>query len=673
MCRQIPILLVILLVLCGCRKNETSLMSPDGSIRVDFALDSIGKPQISVSVDGNSFVVVRNMGFTTVDSLPLFKDFELASANVSSTDEEWTQPWGENKVVRDSHNELLLNMKNDSDVHLGLRIRAFDDGVGFRYEYDLPLRADSIVITDELTSFCLAEDGTAWAIYAAYDTYELEYRTLPISKVDNAATPMTFKTASGLYGSIHEAALTDFPEMMLYQNDSLELHSVLSKLPDSTKAVVPAKFVTPWRTLQVGRKAVDLVNSSLILNLNEPCKLESTDWIHPMKYVGVWWGMHLGIESWTEDERHGATTENAIRYIDFAAGNNIDAVLFEGWNKGWDTWGDRPNFDFTCAASDFDVDSVLSYAENKGVKVICHHETGGNVPAYERQLDAAYSWCADKGYVAVKTGYAGGFPDGYSHHGQYAVRHYRRVVETAAKYHLMLDVHEPIKATGIRRTYPNMMTREGARGMEWNAWSDGNKPEHHVILPFTRLLGGPMDYTPGTFDVLFDCVKDNPNRRKWNGKDSKDCRVNTTLAKQIANWVILYSPMQMASDLIENYEGHPAFQFFKDFDPDCDWSKALDGEVGDYIVVVRRAGETFFLGAATDETARTVSVSLDFLEAGKIYEATIYADGDDADWVTNPTSYKIERQKVSSADSLPIRMAAGGGMAVVFKEKAESF
>ena len=386
-----------------------------------------------------------------------------------------------------------------------------------------------------------------------------------------------------------------------------------------------------------------------------------------MKYIGIWWGMHLGVETWYDGKRHGATTANAKRYIDFAAANNIDAVVYEGWNKGWENWGGSQEFDYTAPYDDFDIKEIAEYARKKGVKIISHHETGGNVLNYERQLDNAYKWYSDMGINCVKTGYAGGLPDGNNHHGQFNVRHYRKVVETAAKYRTTLDVHEPIKDTGIRRTYPNMMTREGARGMEWNAWSDGNPPSHHVMLPFTRLLSGPMDYTPGIFDITYERIKNSPDRKQWNMKDSKDCRVNTTLAKQIANWVILYSPLQMASDMIENYEGHPAFQFFRDFDPDCDWSKALEGEPGEYVVIVRKAKDRYFLGAATDEESREVEIGLDFLEPGRVYDAVIYADAEDSDWETNPAAYRIMNRKVSYEDKLRIKMARGGGQAVYFR------
>ncbi len=626
-------------------------------------VDSLGAMSYTVAVDGRELIAQSPLGFDAREA-QLGSGFEIRDVSHSSVDEPWTQPWGENKHIECRYNEMAVELENGDSVRLTLRFRVFDDGLGFRYEY--ATGTDSIRIMNEATAFRIAANGTAWSIPANYDTYELLYRTQPIDEVEDANTPFTFRTDDGLYGSIHEAALTDFAEMTLHRSGD-GLKSQLAPWPDGVLVRKAGSFVTPWRTLQIAREAVGLINSSLILNLNEPCALENTDWIRPMKYVGVWWGMHLGVESWTMDERHGATTANAERYIDFAARNGIDAVLFEGWNEGWESWGGRQSFDFTKPYADFDIDSIARYADQRGVKIIGHHETGGNIPNYERQLDAAYGWYADRGIHCVKTGYAGGFPKGLSHHGQYGVRHYRKVVETAAAHRTTLDVHEPIKATGIRRTYPNMMTREGARGMEWNAWSAGNPPEHQAMLAFTRLLAGPMDYTPGTFDILFENTRNSPRRVRWNDQDRGDSRVNTTLAKQLADWVVLYSPLQMASDMIEHYEGHPAFQFFRDFDPDCDWSRAVAGEVGDYVVVVRGAGDTVFLGAVTDEEPRTVTVPLDFLEAGTRYRATIYADGDDAHWQSNPTSYSITERVVSAADSLEIRMAAGGGQAVCFK------
>ena len=700
-----------LLYSCSSPKNEVS--SPDGRIKVAFNTNIEGEMFYNVKVDNNIFIDDSQLGFEAKDGLNLKNSFEIIKTEFSSKDETWEQIWGENKVIRNHYNEMAIHLANIDSTYLTMRFRLFNDGLGFRYEYRIK-DTDKIILTDELTTFNIKENGVSWSIPASFETYELLYRTLPLNEVEDANTPFTFKTtvngqqstdfvqtsatqqlsnSATIYASIHEAALTDFPEMTLKlykakderlkakgksrQLDKLsdrqlsaqgsQFKAKLAPYPDGKAKAVFEKdnFISPWRTIQISDKAVGLINTNLNLNLNEPCVLEGDLlWIRPMKYVGVWWGMHLGVESWVMGDRHGATTENAKRYIDFAANNNIDAVLFEGWNEGWDSWGGRQNFDFTKAYADFDIDEIMRYAKTKNVEVIGHHETGGNIINYENQLEEAYRWTKEKGINCVKTGYAGGLPDFHNHHGQHNVRHYRKVVETAARHHITLDVHEPIKPTGIRRTYPNMMTREGARGMEWNAWSEGNPPEHHVMLPFTRLLAGPMDYTPGTFDILFDNTRNSPLRKKWNDNDKGNSRVNTTLAKQLANWVILYSPLQMASDMIEHYEGHPAFQFFRDFNPDCDWSEALQGEPGEYVAIVRRAGTNFFLGAATNGSAREIEIPLTFLEKGKSYEATIYSDGNDAHWETNPTSYKIEKMTVSSNDTLFIKMAAGGGCAV---------
>ncbi|MEG1401273.1 glycoside hydrolase family 97 protein [Bacteroides sp.] len=657
----------LLLFFSACTADRpTEVSSPNGAIRLSFCLADSGRMTYQVAVNDSAFILPSALGFEARNGVNLSDGFKVTATDFSSKDTTWTQPWGENKSIREHYNEMTVHLKNAAQTHLTMRFRLFDDGLGFRYEYRVP-GVDSLFVMNELTSFNLANDGTSWSIPANFDTYELLYRTLPISRVDNANTPITFKTTQGVYASIHEAALTNFPEMTLKHTDRNGFKSELASWPDGVKArFAGGNFNTPWRTIQIAPKAVGLINSGLILNLNEPCALATTDWIRPMKYVGIWWGMHLGVESWIMDERHGATTANAKRYIDFAAANNIEAVLYEGWNQGWESWGSMQTFDYTKPYADFDIDEITRYAKEKGIQIIGHHETGGNIPNYEQQLDKAYQWYADRGIHVVKTGYAGGFPNGHSHHGQYGVQHYRKVVETAARYHTTLDAHEPIKDTGIRRTYPHMMTREGARGMEWNAWSEGNPPEHHEVLPFTRLLGGPMDYTPGTFDILFDKTRHSPRRKKWNDQDKGNSRVNTTLAKQLANWVILYSPLQMASDMIENYEGHPAFQFFRDFDPDSDWSQALAGEPGEFVVVARRAKQNYFLGASTNEEARTVIIKLDFLEKGKRYKAVIYADGKDADWKTNPTSYQIKERMVTANDSLSIVMAKGGGQAVSF-------
>ena len=705
----------LLIFSCSSPNIKTEVTSPDKKIKVAFNIDNDGAMSYNVKVckglkDGEEiegkgdmgsewrtiFIDDSQLGFEAKDGLNLKDAFEIVDVKFSSNDETWEQPWGENRIIRNHYNEMAVDLINEDSIFLTMRFRVFDDGLGFRYEYGIT-DVDEVIITDELTSFNIKENGTSWSIPADFDSYEHLYRTLPINEIEDANTPFTFKTKSGIYASIHEAALIDFPEMTLglrqskdkslkskvTENQSSKFKAQSSKFkvqlapyPDKkTKAIFTAAsqsltFKTPWRTIQISDKAVGLINSNLIINLNEPCALDGDlSWIRPMKYVGVWWSMHLGVESWHIDDRHGATTENAKRHIDFAANNNIDAVLFEGWNEGWDSWGGRQNFDFTKAYADFDIDEVMRYAKERNVEIIGHHETGGNIINYEKQLEETYRWTKEKGINYVKTGYAGGISDFHNHHGQYNVRHYQKVVETAADNHISLNVHEPIKPTGLRRTYPNLMTGEGARGMEWNAWSEGNPPEHHVTLPFTRLLAGPMDYTPGTFDILFENTRNSPQRKKWNDNDKGDSRVNTTLAKQLANWVILYSPLQMASDMIEHYEGHPMFQFFRDFNPDCDWSEALQGEPGEYIVVVRRAGEDFFLGAATNGSAREVAVPLMFLPKNHDFVATIYSDGDDAHWKTNPTSYKIEKKIISHNDTLFINMAAGGGCAVTLSPR----
>lgn len=658
--------ILIALSFCSCAEKKTELASPDGKIVLHFDVDGQGRMTYDVAVNDSAFILPSDMGLLSRNGVNLNEGFKVVDVDFASADETWSQPWGENKTIRNRYNEMAVSLDNEEGTQLVVRFRLFDDGLGFRYEYEVP-GADSLFVMDENTAFHFAGDARSWSIKADFDTYELPYRDMRLSEVETANTPITLKTGNGIYASIHEAALTDYPEMTLKNEGGLCFRAALAPWPDGVKArFADDSFKTPWRTIQIADKAVGLINSSLILNLNEPCVLESTDWIKPMKYVGVWWGMHLGIETWAMDERHGATTANAKKYIDFAAANNIQGVVFEGWNDGWESWGKGQIFDYTKPYADFDIDEITEYAKSKGVEIIGHHETGGNTYNYERQLDNAYSWYADLGIHCVKTGYAGAYSGGQYHHGQFAVRHYRKVVQTAAKYHTTLDVHEPIKDTGIRRTYPNMMTREGARGMEWNAWSEGNPPSHHVTLPFTRLLAGPMDYTPGTFDILYEKTRNLPTRKKWNDLDKGNSRANTTLAKQIADWVILYSPLQMASDLVENYEGHPAFQFFRDFNPDCDRSEALQGEPGEFVVIMRQAGEKFFLGAATNEDARQLSVPLDFLDSDKTYDAVIYADGDDADWKTNPTSYKIMNKRVTSKDTLNVVMASGGGQAVSF-------
>lgn len=658
----------VMTALCAC-SADVSTSSPDGNIKVGITLDSCGTPVLSVAASGKELLSIESSGLEA-DEAVLSHGFSIDDVSRSRTDLTWTQPWGENRTVRDNHRETAVLLTNPDGVRLTLRLRVFDDGLGFRYEYETG--CDSLTVTAENTRFRFAEDGMSWSIPGNFETYELDTRELPVSMVETANTPFTFRIGD-MYGSIHEAALYDFPEMNLYRCDSLSFRTELAPMPEGYKARVPGVFRTPWRSLQIAPDAVGLINSSLILNLNEPCAIEDVSWIQPQKYVGVWWGMHLGTHTWTCDSRHGATTENALRHIDFAVDNNIEGVLFEGWNKGWESWGGRQHFNYVEPYPDFDLERVAEYAAEKGVSLWMHNETGGNIFEYEAALDTAFAGYASLGVHVVKTGYAGGMPGNIRHHSQRAVQHYQKVVEAAAEHQIMLDVHEPIKETGIRRTWPNMMTREGAKGMEWNAWSKGNTSEYLCTIPFVRLLSGPMDYTPGIFDIYYETASSFPGREEWNG-DNSQCYIKTTLARQIANWVILYSPLQMASDLIENYEDHPAFRFFRDFDADCDWSRAIAGEIGDYIVVARRAGDRFFVGAGTDSEARTVTVSLDFLEPGVTYRADIYADDPEAPEVRQPDgtmapdkrAFRIFSRTVTSSDSMDIRMAGDGGQAIVF-------
>ena len=662
-----------LLCLGACSSNM-EVKSPDGEISVKVEVDEKGSVQYHVQAYGQDVIGLSALGMEAEEA-NLHEGFAVNDVERAQMDHEWTQPWGENKQMRDRHNEMAVHMQNPEGVNLTLRVRVFDDGLGYRYEYDASAVGgglDSLTIIGDRTHFNFAQDGTSWTIGSYFSGYELPYREQAISATENANTPFTFQMGE-VYGSIHEAALYDFPEMNIYRQDSLLFKSELAPRPDSTLARVGSKFTTPWRTLQIARNAVGLINSSLILNLNEPCAIDDVSWIKPQKYVGVWWGMHLGTQVWTMGPRHGATTENALRHIDFAAENNIQGVLFEGWNQGWENWGGSQHFDYCEPYADFDLGRIAAYAAEKGVSLWMHNETGGSIFEYEAAMEDAFAKYQSLGIHYLKTGYAGGMPNGIRHHSQRGVQHYQKVVEKAAEYKIATDAHEPIKETGIRRTWPNMMTRGGARGMEWNAGSEGNSSEHLCVLPFTRLLSGPMDYTPGVFDIYYKTACATSGRAAWNGDNSKTF-IKTTLARQIANWVLIYSPLQMACDLIENYEGHPAFQFFRNYDADCDWSEALAGEIGDYIVIARRAGENFFLGAGTNNEARTVNVPLNFLKEGVTYEATIYADDPAAPIITQPdgtqapdkTCYKIEKRIVTCDDTLEISMAADGGQAISF-------
>jgi alpha-glucosidase len=643
--------------------SKETLKSPDGNIKVEFSLPE-GVPYYAVFYRGEILMPASRLGFEFVDAEPLSADFVLAEVWRDSVDQTWEQPWGEARYIRENYHELKVLLRQETDLtrELVIVFRVFDDGFGLRYEFPQQPHLGDFQIADELTEFRFKDDHLAWWIPAYREhRYEYLYQRNPLSELKRVHTPLTIETTDGIYLAIHEAALTDYAAMTLANVGEHTLKADLMPWRSGAgnvrvRASTPLK--TPWRTVQIGETPGDLITSTLTLNLNEPNALGDVSWVKPGKYIGIWWGMHLRVNSWGSGPTHGATTENAKRYIDFAAEYGFDGVLVEGWNLGWDgDWfNSKGDFDFSTPYPDFDLQEVARYAQENGVRLIGHHETGGDVLNYERQMEAAYALFRSLGIDTVKTGYAAFLMDGAEwHHGQRGVEHYRAVTLLAAENKIMLDVHEPIKDTGIRRTYPNLMTREGARGMEFNAWSQdgGNPPEHTTIIPFTRMLSGPLDYTPGIFALQYE------------GR-YEDNRVRTTLAKQLALYVVLYSPLQMAADLIENYDNHPAFQFILDVPVDWEETLVLNGEIGEYITIARKDRESadWYIGSITDEKGRVFEIDLAFLDEDKKYTAEIYADGPGADWESNPQSYEIRHVNVDRKSTIKIELAPGGGQAI---------
>ena len=651
--------------------GQVRVASPDGRNQVTVEIHE-GRLNYSLERNRRALILPSLLGFEFQGAPPLRDGLRLTDTTRQSHDEWWTQPWGEVARVHDHHNELAVSVEETAapNRRFTLRVRVFDDGVGFRYEFPDQPGLGAFAITDELTEFALADNARAWWIPSNWprkDRSEELYSSGPVSTLDSVQTPLTMATRDQrTYLVIHEANLVDYARMFLRgpRMEGRTLHAALAPMADGIKVRGRTPFVTPWRTVQVADRATDLAPSVLGLNLNPPNALASTDWIHPMKYVGIWWGMHINSMTWSSGPKHGATTANARRYIDFAAENGLGGVLVEGWNVGWDgDWiANRDAFSFTQAYPDYDLAAVAAYARQRGVRLIVHNETSGGIQNYERQLDSAFALYHSLGLDALKSGYVTDLTsEGHSHYSQYMVQHYRRVIETAARYGIMLDAHEPMHDTGERRTWPNMMTREGSRGQEYNAWSGdgGNPPEHETILFFTRLLAGPMDFTPGIFDLLIERGTGRPRR-------PEEPRVRTTLAKQLALYVVLYSPLQMAADLPENYERQPAFQFIRDVAVDWDTTRVLDARIGDYVAVARRqrGGQTWFVGAITDEESRTLDVPLSFLTPGRRYVAEIYADGPNANWLDNPLPVTISRRTVTSATRLRLLLAPGGGQAI---------
>ena len=603
------------------------------------------------------------LGFILKDLPALDGNFAVKNHKISVFDETWEQPWGEQREIRNNYSELVVELEQNDDLKRRLKLvfRVFEDGIGFRYEFPEQENLTEFVIMDELTEFALTDNHDAWWIPAFMpDRYEYLYKKTSVNEMDTVHTPVTIETKDSLYLSIHEAALTDFSSMALIPTEDLKLKSYLVPWADGVKVYTKAPSKTPWRTIQIAETPGDLITSYLIQNLNEPNKLGDVSYMKPGKYVGIWWGMHIYTFTWSSGEKHGATNKNVKEYIDFAAKYGFDGVLVEGWNESWDgDWVKNGSiFNFTKPYPDFDIKMLTQYAVSKGVKIIGHHETGADIENYGKQIDSAYKFYAAHGIDIIKSGYVGHKLNKKEwHHGQFGVDFYHKALEKAAENKIVLVAHEPIKATGKRRTYPNMASREGARGQEFNAWSQdgGNPPNHTVILPFTRLLGGPMDFTPGVFDIM---IKPQPNNR-----------VSTTIAKQLALYVTIYAPYQMACDLPENYEVNlPAFQFIRDVVTDWETTKVLNAEIGEYYTVVRKArkSDEWFLGSITNEKEREFEIELNFLDEGTKYEAQIYADAADADWETNPTAIEITKLAVENTTKLRIKLAKGGGQAIRF-------
>ena len=676
-----------------------SITSPNGQLQLNFSVNSQGEPVYELFYKGKAVIKPSKLGLELKNDPGLMNGFTLADTQTSTFDETWEPVWGEVKQIRNHYNEMAVTLDQKAqDRNIIIRFRLFDDGLGFRYEFPLQKNLNYFVIKEERTQFAMTGDHKAFWIPGDYDTQEYDFTESKLSEIrglmksaitGNASqtqfsptgvqTSLQMKTADGLYINLHEAALVDYSCMHLNLDDkNLIFESWLTPDAVGDKGYMQAPCKSPWRTVIVSDDARDILASKLTLNLNEPCAYEDVSWIKPVKYVGVWWEMIAGKSTWayTDDlpsvklgetdysktkpnGRHGANNENVKRYIDFAAAHGFDQVLVEGWNEGWEDWFGHSKdyvFDFVTPYPDFDVKMLNAYAKSKGVKLMMHHETSSSVRNYERHMDKAYRFMVDNGYNAVKSGYVGDIiPRGEHHYGQWMNNHYLYAVKKAADYKICVNGHEAVRPTGLCRTYPNLIGNESARGTEYEAFG-GSKPFHTTLLPFNRLIGGPMDYTPGIFDTKLDFMGDLPHGQ-----------VQTTLAKQLALYVTLYSPLQMAADLVENYEKHmDAFQFIKDVAVDWDDSEYIEAEPGDYITVARKAKGTdnWFVGGITDENARTAGFTLDFLTPGKQYVAILYADGKDADYKENPTSYQIKKGIVTNKTKISVWEARSGGFAL---------
>ena len=647
------VLLLSWLTYSGVAHAADVLTSPDGRLRVTVGVKG-GKPFYAVCRDGKPVVNTSYLGFT-LDDGDFCNDFKVMGRTRNSKDETWTQPWGEDRVVRNHYNELKVKLQQGGKKKrlLNIIFRAFDDGIGFRYEFPQQQNLIDFRIMEEKTQIAMPTDAEAWTeptngtVY-----YEAVWTKDLLSRKDTVNTPITIEVGDSLFMALHEANLTDYASLNYTPRHlpgaAVTLVAALTPWQNGVKVYAKAPFVSPWRTIIIASKPGDLITSKLMLNLNEPCRIKDTSWIETGKYVGIWWGMHMKDYTWAQGPQHGATTSNTKRYIDFAAKHGLKAVLVEGWNYGWDgDWTkDGDKFSFTKPYPDYDLEGLQKYALSKGVRLVAHNETGGAAKNYENQLDSAFALYERLGIRAIKTGYVNRLMDGKEdQHSQYGVRHYRKVVETAAKYHLMVINHEPAMPSGLCRTYPNLMSGEGMRGQEYNAWSmDGGNPPYHVcVLPFTRGLAGSMDFTPGIFN--------------FTNKVLPDTHPQTTLAKQLAEYVLLYSPWQMAADMIENYEHQPAFSFIESVPTDWDKTVVVNAKIGNYITIARKdkASDDWYVGSATDVDARDLSIDLSFLDKDREYMAEVYADGPGADFRSNPYPLMYQRIKVTYASSLRLQ------------------
>ena len=648
-------------LLFGCmsyiQAKPLSVDSPDGSIHVEFDTKG-GVPTYSVARNGKTILNPSRLGLRLKDQQDLTEGFSVKSVERNAHDENWNPVWGEEAEIRDHYNEMRVNLQQKKTAPgraMAVVFRVFDDGIGFRYEFPRQDGLQDFTIMDEVTEFAFDGNHTTWSIPAeGYRFYEALFRELPLDEMGKVSTPVTIRCSDGTHMALHEANLTDYAAMNVQATPgSNTLTASLTPWQSGEKVFVTDVRVSPWRTLIIADNAGDMALSRIMLNLNEPCAVENAEkFCVPHRYIGVWWCYHMKTATWEAGEKHGATTENVKRYMDFAARHNFGGVLVEGWNHDWKTW----DFSFTRPYEDFDIAELNRYGREKGVALIGHHETGGRIANYENQMEAGMRLYADNGMKYVKTGYVGDMLDDKElHSSQFGVRHYRKVIETAARHGLAIDNHEPVMPTGLQRTYPNLMTQEGVRGQEWDAWcpEGGNPPSHTVTLPFTRGLAGPMDFTPVTF--------------RFENPVMPQTHVNTTLAKQLALFVILYSPLQMASDEIENYEANPGpFQFVCDCP--TDWEKTVfpEAEIGKYITTARKekGGDTWYVGSATGDDARTARIDLSFLDPGAKYRATIYRDGEGAHYDTDPYPVVIEQKDVTSETILSIPQGRSGGCAI---------